>query len=75
MASHRPYTILQAAMTGLARPRWIAPVVVLALAIRGAASGPQVIPANDPLQAPGTGMIVGQVLDATGPPFAKPSSE
>jgi Carboxypeptidase regulatory-like domain len=52
-------------MSGLLRPRRIAPVVlVLALTIRGSA---QVVPTNG---AP-AGLIVGQVVDSTGAPISE----
>ena len=56
-------------MTWLALPRRIALVgLLLALTVRGAASPPQIIPTNGSPEGPRTGMIAGQVVDATGTP-------
>jgi len=56
-------------MTWLARPRRIAPLaLLLALTVRGAASPPQILPTNGAPDGPRTGMIAGQVVDASGAP-------
>ena len=56
-------------MTGLAQARCLAPLVVMfALTIRGSA---QVIPTEGAPPGPRTGMIIGQVVDATGAPVGE----